>query len=175
MLAFAGQKIVMARHSNLGPIDPQLGDMSVVDILSEWQRASDEIAQDPRKEGLWRSIISKYPLGFITLCEQIREWGSEIATRALETGMFEASANRDEIVKRIVDRFASKLDNKSHARHLHREDCEALGLDIVSAEEDQHYQDRLLSVHHAFMITFSMFNIAKIVENQERRTKVQFL
>jgi len=175
LLAFSGNEIMMARHSNLGPIDPQLGEMSVVDILADWESARTEILANPAAQGLWGPIISKYPLGFIQHCEAVKQWGIEIGQQALETGMLRNEADPSAKASSIVNVFTSKQTHRSHARHLHREACEANGLKIVHVEDDQNYQDKLLSLHHAFMVTLSSANVGKIIENNLGRRKITFL
>lgn len=175
MLAFCGSEIVMARHSNLGPIDPQLGDMSVVDILADWDAAKIEILANPAAAGLWNPVISKYPLGFINHVAAIDKWGKDIGRKALMTGMLEGDADASHKAAAIVEVFTSKQTYHSHARHLHREECEDTGLNVVHLENDQVMQDLVLSVHHAFMATLHSVNVAKIVENDMARGKIILL
>lgn len=175
MLAFCGSEIAMARHSNLGPIDPQLGEMSVMDILADWESARAEILANPAAGALWAPITSKYPLGFIQHCEAIKAWGIEIGTRALKEGMLRSDKNPAGKAAEIVNLFTSKQTHRSHARHLHREDCAAAGLNIVHIEDEQPYQDKLLSVHHAFMVSLSSANVAKVIENNLGNRKIIFL
>lgn len=53
----------------------------------------------------------------------------------------------------------------AHGRHLHREDCKKIGLRIVDLEGDQRFQDVVLTLHHAVMITMANTPAAKIIEN----------
>lgn len=175
LMAFCGKEIVMARHSNLGPIDPQLGDMSVVDILADWDAAKTEIVANPAAAGLWNPIIQKYPLGFINHVEAINQWGKDIGTSALIAGMLAGATGAPAIAARIVDVFSSKQTHHSHARHLHREECESTGLIIKHLEDDQALQDLVLSIHHAYIVTLASVAVGKIVENDSGKGKITFL
>lgn len=175
LLAFCGREIIMARHSNLGPIDPQLGDMSVVDILADWANAKAEILANPGAAGLWNPVIQKYPLGFINHVAAIAQWGKDIGQQALVTGMLENDPTAVVKAASIVDVFTSKQTHHSHARHLHREECAATGLTIGHLEDDQTVQELVLSIHHAFMATLHSVNVAKITENDAGRGKIIFV
>ncbi len=49
MIALAGKEIWMGLHSNLGPIDPQFGLQPAQLVLREFDKAWEEIKQDPQK------------------------------------------------------------------------------------------------------------------------------
>lgn len=74
----------------------------------------------------------------------------------------DASAKADAIVTGLSD----VDDNKSHARHIHIDKCEALGLKIERLEDDQELQEAVLTVHHCFMHSLGVSGAAKMVENQ---------
>jgi hypothetical protein len=44
--------------------------------------------------------------------------------------------------------------------------CREIGLKIVALEDDQDLQEKVLSVHHACMLTLSATGAFKIIENQ---------
>lgn len=47
-----------------------------------------------------------------------------------------------------------------------------IGLHIKAMEDDDELQDAILSVHHAYMLTLSGGNIAKIIENQDGKAMI---
>jgi len=53
----------------------------------------------------------------------------------------------------------------THARHIHFDECKAMGLDVELIEDDQKLQDLVLTVHHCYM--HSLMNTAsfKMIEN----------
>jgi DNA invertase Pin-like site-specific DNA recombinase len=61
MIALAATEIVMGRHSNLGPIDPQIGNRPAIAILAEFEKARTEITADPKLALLWQPILQQYP------------------------------------------------------------------------------------------------------------------
>ena len=88
-----------------------------------------------------------------------------VRDRLLDNMLFgdaDAVATADAIVTGLSD----VDDNKSHARHIHIDKCEALGLKIERLEDDQELQEAVLTVHHCFMHSLSVSGAAKLVENQ---------
>jgi len=77
MLACGCDEIVMARHSAIGPIDPQMGVTSgngssyfipAQSILDEFEQAKSEVSGNPKLATLWVSRINSYPHGFFKKC-----------------------------------------------------------------------------------------------------------
>ena len=59
MIACACREILMGKHSSLGPIDPQFGNIPAHGIIEEFKRAHAEIKADPSKIPVWQPIIAK--------------------------------------------------------------------------------------------------------------------
>lgn len=175
MIACSGKEIIMGRHSNLGPIDPQFGDMPAFAVLEEFKRAADEIKQDATKAQVWRPIIEKYPPTFLYKCQNAIDMSKDIGINALTTGMFKGNPDADAKAEAVVDALLSHTAHKEHARHLHREECRAMGLKIVDLENDQVFQDLVLSLHHSFVITIEQTDAVKIIENQNGVARLRTL
>lgn len=69
MIAISCKEIIMGRQSSLGPIDPQISGIACQMVISEFYKAAAEVKAEPTKLGLWREIISKYPVAFMTMCD----------------------------------------------------------------------------------------------------------
>lgn len=168
LMACAAKEIIMGKQSNLGPIDPQYGAVPCCAAVEEFETALREITQKPETLPYWKIIIERYPPSFLILCRKAIEMSQEIAKKWLSEGMFKDCASRETIVNNIVNSISSHEIHKAHARHLHVDYCIECGLKIVLMEEDDDLQDRILSVHHAFIHTFSRNNaLKKAVENHE--------
>ena len=155
MITCACQKIFMGKQSNLGPIDPQFSGIAAREVLNEFRRAVEEIKEEPARIPLWQTIIGKYHPTFIGECENAVAWAQEIVERWLLEGMFQGRKDAKKQVERIVRELSDHSELKSHSRHLHKEQCKEMGLDVVDLETDQELQDLVLTVHHAFMHTFA--------------------
>ncbi|MCY3903166.1 MAG: hypothetical protein OXF76_08375 [Caldilineaceae bacterium] len=175
MIACACKVIFMGKQSSLGPIDPQLGGIAAHGVVEEFERAHEEISEDPSRIPVWQPIIAKYPPTFIGECEKAIEWSNEMVTEWLQSGMFKgpeegASLN---MIKNIVANLTDHALSKSHDRHLSLESCKEIGLKVCRLEDDQPLQDAVLSVHHACIHTLGATPAFKIIENQEGRAFIQ--
>ena len=153
MIACSSKEIIMGKQSSLGPIDSQFGGISVEAILKECQMAKEEIASKPETIPYWNILLSKYPPAFIIRCENSRKWSEEILDKSLRYAMFDESDEK--IINKIKSELGSHENTKSHGRHLSAKDCKNLGLKISYMEDDDEFQDIVLSIHHACMNFFS--------------------
>lgn len=162
MIAFASKEIVLGKHSNLGPIDPQMGGLACQAVLNEFEQAKEDIKKNPHSAALWQVIISKYHPTYLGACKQAIEWSEKMVSEWLTYNMC-AGDNRK--VQKIIDTFANHSIQKSHARHISKTECKKVGLIITNLEDSQELQDAVLTTHHAFMYTFSNTFCVKIIEN----------
>jgi hypothetical protein len=168
MIACACKHIIMGKQSNLGPIDPQFGGIPAEGVKEEFQRAKKEIKKDPSTIPLWQVIIGKYHPTFIGECEKAIVWSKKVVATWLETVMFAGEKNAKKKANAIVKKLSAHAVYKSHERHIHLEECKKIiGPGKVIALEDLggDFQDLVLTVHHAYMHTFSGTNAIKIIEN----------
>ena len=170
MIAFSGKEIVMGKHSSLGPIDPQVGNMPAEAVIAEFEQAKKDIKADPKAAGYWQFILQKYHPTFLTSCSQAIELSKILAKEWLLSNMCEGDEDR---CGKVLDFFSSHKDTKMHARHIGKEKCKEAGLTITDIEEDQKFQDLLLTVHHAFIHTFSASQAIKIIENQDGNAYIE--
>jgi ATP-dependent protease ClpP protease subunit len=172
MIALSCKEIVMGKHSNLGPIDPQFGGLPAHGIVEEFKRAQDEIASAATDQdrvariATWQPIIAKYSPSLIGECENSIDWSSTIVTEWLRTGMFGGDDQAEEKARRIVSELSSHEQTKTHARHIHIDRLKDLGVKVVMLEDDQKLQDAVLTVHHACINTLMQTAAVKIIENQ---------
>jgi len=164
MIALASKEIMMGKHSNLGPIDPQMGGLACQAVLNEFEQAKEDIRVNPHAAALWQVIISKYHPTFLGACKQAIEWSERMVEEWLKNNMCLTDPAK---VAAIIDTFANHTIQKSHARHISKKECEDIGLNITDLESNQNLQDAVLTTHHAFMHTFSNTYCVKIIENQD--------
>ena len=165
MIACAANKIVMGKQSSLGPIDPQFNGVAAHGILEEFKQAHKEIKKDNSKIAVWQPIINKYHPTLIGECQKAVKWSKVIAEKALSERMLKDNPNKKRIITKILKELTSHSVTLSHARHLSDEKCKELGLVIEQLEDNQKFQDAVLSVHHAFMHTLTATPAFKIIEN----------
>lgn len=173
MIALSSKEIVMGKQSNIGPIDPQFGGMSCAGVIEEFDNALKSIKADPTSAPLWQVIISKYHPTFLGDCQKAIDWSNNMVEGWLKSNMLSGNADSSADAKKIVDKLGSHKDTYTHSKHIHRKECQDLGI-VVTPLEDlekrsidgcKDLQDCVLTIHHTYMHTFSNSNAVKIVEN----------
>ncbi len=173
MIACTAKEIVMGKHSNLGPIDPQFNGIPAYGVIEEFEKAKEEIKKDPSSIPVWQVVVSKYHPAFIGECEKAIEWSKSLAQTWLKSIMFDGDEAANSKIKTIIFELSNHANTKNHARHIPKEKCKDMGLKIVDLESDQNMQDLVLSVHHSFMNTFQTTAAVKIIENHQGKAVVQ--
>jgi ClpP class serine protease len=177
MIACSCRSIVMATHSNLGPIDPHLRGIPAYGVVQEFRRAFREVKKDPVKRAIWEPILSQYRPTFLSQCENAIKLANNFVAQQLQQTMFEGDANAARTARAVTRKLSDYRGNKTHDRHIHIDECRAMGLQVERLESDAELQDLVLTVHHCFMHTLMNTLTHKIIENQNgtafAKTQVQ--
>ncbi len=168
MIALACKSIVMGLHSNLGPIDPQVGGGPAHAILEEFKRITTLCKDSPKEAQAWIPILQKYSPTLIGACEKAIKLSETMVKSWLVTGMFAPQKNRQAMARKVVSALGSHAQTLSHGRHITIDQARGLGLRIeaLEAKGNEKLQDAVLSVHHCYNITFSMTAAVSLIENQ---------
>lgn len=172
MIALACKEVVMGKQSSLGPVDPQLNGMPCQAVLAEFEQARKDILSNPKNAALWQFIIQKYHPTFLSTCQHAVDLTGTLAKEWLLDNM---CAGDKRHANRILKLFSSHKDSKTHARHIMVDACRKAGLVVVELEQDQVFQDLVLTVHHAFMATLSRTGTLKLIENHNGSAFVEQL
>lgn len=173
MVALACNKIMMGKHSSLGPIDPQIQGIPAHGIVEEFMEAAKEIHKNPATIPLWQPIIAKYHPTLIGECKKAIEWSSEIVKAWLIARMFAGDAAASTKADKVIEELGSHALTKSHARHISMKKARELGLNVVGLEEIDAIQEAVLTVHHACVQTLAGTNVIKLIENHKGIAFVQ--
>jgi len=173
MIACSCKEIWMGKHSNMGPIDPQLAGVPTYGVLKEFEQACKEVKADPSKIPLWQSIIGQYRPTFLSRCENAIELSNSFVKQQLATVMFHGRPDARKKAAKIVQNLTHYGKNKAHDRHIHYEECHQMGLKVHLIEEatngtgekDPEFQDLILTVHHCFMHSLMNTPAFKMIEN----------
>lgn len=173
MIALSSKEIIMGKHSNLGPIDPQFGGLSCAGIIEEFDEARQDILKDQRTAKLWEPIIGKYPPNFIGDCRKAIKWSEEIVTKWLEENMFRECENPKEAANKVVRKLGSHENTYDHSRPIHMDELRKLGLNIKALEnmggepkgDCVDIQDCILTIHHCFTYALLRGDAIKMIEN----------
>jgi hypothetical protein len=182
MFACSGNRILMGKHSSLGPIDPQmilqmgLGTQAVPAqaILDQFKKAQEE-CKDPEKLTSWLPMLEQYGPALLIQCEEALALSRTLVSEWLETYMFEGDADKHAKAENIATLLADHKYYKSHGRHISRADAIEMGLKVEKLEDDTKLQDAVLSVFHSTTLTFTNTLAVKIIENHLGRSYVNLL
>lgn len=165
MMACSCKEILMAKHSNLGPIDPHLSGVPAYGVIQEFRQACRECKEDESKVPMWQAIIGQYRPTFLRRCKHAIDWSNAFVTHELESVMFEGVEDSKSKANVIVKKLTGYRGNKTHNRHLHYDELKKMGLNVSLIEKDPELQDLILTVHHCYM--HSLMNTAayKMIEN----------
>jgi hypothetical protein len=172
MLALGCDEIVMGKHSQLGPIDPQFTlttpqgtrQAPAAEILRQFERAKREIAADPKTLPAWAPLLAGVGPGLLSQCVTATQRSQEIVCEWLKRYMLRDDPERDEKARRAAEDFGDYERHESHNNPIMIAQIEELGLAVSPLEADQTYQDLVLSIFHATMISLNA-GIQKIIEN----------
>jgi ClpP class serine protease len=120
IIACSCKSILMGKHSNLGPVDPQFGGIPAIGITKELEMAYKQITTDNRYALVWNPILGNITPSFVQQCEWAIERGRDLISTALESGMFkDAPADKKKaLIERVVKRLSELTDNKTHSKPL---------------------------------------------------------
>lgn len=180
MLACAANRITMGKHSSLGPIDPQFiivgpnGAMAhpAQAILDQFAKAQEE-CKDPALLGAWVPILPQYGPSLLVQCQNALALAEDLVAEWLSRWMFHDQDGRDAKARSVAKRLSDHSAFKSHGRPIHRDAAVAMGLVVEQLEDDQLFQDLVLTIYHACSHVFSATPSVKIVENHLGRAYVK--
>lgn len=173
MIACSGKEIIMGKQSSLGPIDPQFNGIPAFNIKEEFEEAKKDLAEHPENAQYWAIKLGQYPAAFMKTAIDAIELSSSLVKQWLETCMFKDDENAD--IDGIVSKLNEHNNSKNHGRHYNIDFCKRIGLKIKTMEEDGELQDKILTVHHAYMLSLGGSDAVKIIENQNGKAVINHL
>lgn len=168
MISMASDRIVMAKHSQLGPIDPQMPmpggrSYSARAIVDQFDQAKLEIATDPIFAHAWAPVLATLGPALVKEASNNLEYSEKMVANWLEHYMLAGAPDAETKAKAIAHYFADNSHHKSHGRRIGREEAEAQGLVIEELESDQPTQEAVLTAYHLMTIWFERTLVTKLI------------
>ncbi|MGA5644128.1 SDH family Clp fold serine proteinase [Microbacterium sp. NPDC088796] len=168
MISMAADRIVMARHSQLGPIDPQMPmpggrSYSARAIVDQFEQAKAEITADQVVAHAWAPVLASLGPALVKEASNNLEYSEKMVANWLEKYMLAGDSDAATRSTEIAHYFADNSHHKSHGRRIGRDEAEAQGLVIEPLEDDQDFQEAVLTVYHLMTIWFEQTLATKII------------
>ena len=173
IFACGANRIVMGKHSAIGPIDPQVlirhngGVFSVAaqSLLDEFALAQTSINTQGTNPLLWINKINMYHPGQLIECRKAINLSKSLVREWLKRYMFAGLPDGEAKANAIADWLADHNNFLTHGRSIGIDLARSHGLVVDALEADQKLQEAVLSVFHATVGTFMTTPCVKIVEN----------
>jgi ATP-dependent protease ClpP protease subunit len=175
MIACACKEIIMGKQSSLGPIDPQTFGLPAQGIVDDFDKAHAEIQGNPHMGQFWAPILQKYHAGMYQECKNAIEWAKQMVRQWLTECMFKDDSERDQKVERVLSEFGDQALTLSHHRHLSIDMARDAQLNVTALEDNDEFQDTVLTVHYACVHTMASTPAIKIIENHLGKAFIQSL
>lgn len=183
MIACGADKLVLARHSTLGPTDPQMPIRTNTNqfvyvpahaLKKDFDDAQDAAIANQGAAAVWSPIIGQYPPGILTQCNNALQLTKELVENWLQSYMFKGDADAKKKAASIADFFA-QADHYTHGRPLMRDLLKSQNLVIDDLEDDNIFQDLVMSVYHATTHTLGGTNVVKLIESDKAKQYMKIL
>jgi ATP-dependent protease ClpP protease subunit len=173
MLACAADRILMAKHSSIGPIDPQMIIQTAIGvracaahaILEQFKMIQNDCRQNPKNLSSWIPMLSQYGPALLVECENQIAFGKELVESWLRSYMFRNEPGSTKPAE-IAEYLSNHSNFKTHGKHISRASASDLGLIVDYIENNQQLQGKILSAFHATTLTLSTTSAVKIITNQ---------
>ena len=169
MIALNSDKIVMGSQSQLGPIDAQLplptGFVPASSIIGQFNTAKKEISEDRTAAVAWAPILQSMGPSLLLQAQNALNLGQQIAEAGLARFMFKGQDDAADKAKEIAGYFNSEDVHLNHGRRIGVDECDEVGLVVERLEDDQDFQDEVLTTYHLLTIIFEQSPAVKVVRN----------
>jgi len=172
MVCLGANKIVMSETSELGPIDPQVvyrgeeGEerFSVYNILKSYKDLFDRAVKTTGKIEPFLQQLSIYDAREIEEMKKELELSSDIAVKALKTGIFNKLGSKE--IEKKIRLFLVPEKVKNHGRPISHAEAAEAGLNIELVDSQTEKWDRIYELYIRLDRFVSSNNTSKCIETK---------
>ncbi len=169
MISLASDRIIMGRHSQLGPIDPQMGfsgrRVSAQAVVEQFERARKEVLTNTAAAHVWAPILQSLGPSLLQEAQNAIDYSERLVARWLERYMFSGRADPAAAAKVAAEHFNDAAQHKNHGRRIGRDEAREQGLEIEDLEDDQQLQEAVLTAYHLLTIMFENSMATKVIRS----------
>lgn len=170
MISLASNNIIMGRQSQLGPIDPQMPAngkfVSSLAIIDQFETAKKDVHKDIKNAHVWAPILPSLGPALISEAKHAIEYSEKIVSGWLSKHMFKELENADSKAETVARYFSRSTSKISHGRRISREEAASQGLYIENLEDNQDFQDAVLTNYHLITLMFEQTPLTKLLMNE---------
>jgi ATP-dependent protease ClpP protease subunit len=175
MISLASSRIIMAKHGQLGPIDPQMplaggATQSARAIVEQFDQAKAEISANPMAAHAWAPVTSSLGPALLQEASNALAYSEEIVANWLTEYMFEGHPNAQVRGQEVAHHFNDASRHKSHGRRIGVKEAEEQGLTVAKLEDSQPLQEAVLDAYHRMTIIFEQTMMTKIIWSSEGKS-----
>lgn len=168
MISLASDRVVMGKHSQLGPIDPQMPmpggrSYSARAIVEQFKQAKKEILEDQLLAHAWAPIISASGPALLQEAQNNLDYSEQMVANWLSKFMFSGDSDAVEHGKTVAEYFNDNTKHKSHGRRIGMEEAADQGVIVEALEDSQDLQEAVLTAYHLMTLFFEQTLITKMI------------
>ena len=185
MISLAGDLLLLGKQSQLGPIDPQL----IVDnkvysaraIQEGFTRAREHIERDTRLAHLWAPILQNMGPSLVVEADKNLKYSQELVADWLYKRMLcDVAEEKDRKAKaeNIAAFFNAERTSDHGQVHVHGQrigaaKLEELGVKLEFLEDNQDFQNDVLTAYHLMTLIFEVSNSLKFIASDKGKMWVK--
>ena len=177
MIALSGDRIVMGRQSQIGPIDPQMPYggrlVSARAVVEQFDRAKLEIIGDVTTAHAWAPVLQSMGPALLQEAQNAIDYGESMVAGWMRRGMFRRRRDAAARAARTAHHFNDATTHKSHGRRIDRVEARKNGVTVEYLEADQDLQDAALTAYHVMTILFEQTPMTKVLWSSHGRTWIK--
>jgi hypothetical protein len=160
MVSLAADRIWLGRHSQLGPIDPQMAiggtSISARAVVDQFARARTEIIGNLDLAHAWAPVLQSLGPSLLQEAQNALDYSEEIVGKWLSGWMFSGESNAEQKGKDVAHFFNDAGTHKSHGRRIGRDEARAAGvkIDDFDGPGRQPLQEAILTTYHIMTLVF---------------------
>lgn len=170
LFACASDEIFVGPYSSIGPTDPQVfldGNYIPVDaLINEFNKAFEEVSNDPSTALLWNERLNKVPFGKLKAAENMKNNSLKYLECLLKTRNCKSKGDNE--INKIAMFFNSLEGHSSHGSGISLKEGKEIGLNVFDLRENTDLEDTILSIYHAAIVLFQKTAAQKIIINNEK-------
>lgn len=178
MISLATNRVWLGKHSQLGPIDPQMVTMdgrtvSAQAVVDQFEAARAEILKNLDAAHVWAPILPSMGPALLKEAENALSHSQRLVGRWLSTGMLKDDESAQQVGDQIASRFNDAGEHKSHGKRIGFQEASDWGVKVSRLEDSQELQEAVLTAYHLMTLVFEQTPCVKLLATDHGQTWIK--